>query len=47
MGLAMLGVSAGLLILLGRSEVSHWWRLWLMVPLWVSMLGLAQGRAQT
>jgi hypothetical protein len=47
MGLAMLGVSAGLLILLGRSEVSHLWRLWLMVPLWVSMLGLVQGRAQT
>ena len=47
MGLAMLGVSAGLLILLGRSEVSHWWRLWLIVPLWVSMLGLVQGRAQT
>lgn len=47
MGLAMLGVSAGLMILLGRSEVSRWWRLWLMVPLWVSMLGLVQGRAQT
>ena len=29
MGLAMLGVSAGLLVLLGRNEVSRWWRLWL------------------
>ena len=47
MGLAMLGVSAGLLALLWRSEVSRWWRLGLMVPLWVSMLGLVQGRAQT
>ena len=47
MGLAMLGVSAGLLVLLGRSEVSRWWRLWLMVPLWASMLGLIQARAQT
>ena len=27
MGLAMLGVSAGLLVLLGRNEVSRWWRL--------------------
>jgi hypothetical protein len=26
MGLAMLGGSAGLLFLLGRSEVSHWCR---------------------
>ena len=47
MGLVMLGVSAGLLILLGRSEVSRWWRLWLMVPLWASMLGFAQARART
>lgn len=47
MGLAMLGVSTGLLILLGHSEVSRWWRLWLMVPLWVSMLGLIQARTQT
>jgi hypothetical protein len=47
MGLIMLGVSAGLLVLLGRSEVSRWWRLWLMVPLVASMLGFVQARAQT
>ena len=47
MGLVMLGVSAGLLILLGRAEVSRWWRLWLLVPLWVSMLGFVQAHAQT
>ena len=47
MGLAMLGGSAGLLFLLGRSEVSRWWRLWLIVPLWISMLGFFQARAQT
>ena len=44
MGLAILVVSAGLL---GRSEVSRWWRLGLMVPLWASMLGLVQAREQT
>jgi hypothetical protein len=47
MGLVMLGVSAGLLLLLGRSEVSRWWRMWLLVPLWASMLGFVQARAQT
>jgi hypothetical protein len=47
MGLIMLGVSAGLLVLLGRSEVSRWWRLWLVVPLLASMLGFVQARAQT
>jgi hypothetical protein len=47
MGLIMLGVSAGLLVLLGRSEVSRWWRLWLVVPLVASMLGFVQARAQT
>jgi hypothetical protein len=47
MGLAMLGGSAGLLFLLERSEVSRWWRLWLIVPLWISMLGFCQARAQT
>jgi hypothetical protein len=47
MGLIMLGVSAGLLVLLGRSEVSRWWRLLLVVPLVASMLGFVQARAQT
>ncbi len=47
MGLVMLVVSAGLLLLLERSALSHWWRLWLFLPLWVSMLGLCQGREQT
>jgi hypothetical protein len=47
MGLVMLVVSAGLLVLLGRSEVSRWWRLGLLVPLWASMLGLVQAREQT
>lgn len=46
-GLIMLGISVGLLVLLGRSEVSRWWRLWLMVPLLASMLGFVQARAQT
>ena len=47
MGLVLLGVSAGLLVLLGRSEVSRWWRLWLVVPLLASMLGFVQARTQT
>jgi hypothetical protein len=47
MGLIMLGVSAGLLVLLGRSEVSRWWRSLLVVPLWASMLGFVQARTQT
>ncbi|MBM3222707.1 MAG: hypothetical protein FJZ47_02735 [Candidatus Tectomicrobia bacterium] len=47
MGLIMLVVSAGLLGLLTRSEVGHWWRLWLMIPLWASLLGLIQAREQT
>ena len=47
MGLVMMGVSAGLLLLLGRSAVSRWWRVWLLVPLWASMLGFVQARAQT
>jgi hypothetical protein len=47
MGLIMLGVSAGLLVLLGRSEVSRWWRLLLVVPLVTSMLGFVQARTRT
>jgi hypothetical protein len=47
MGLVMLGVSAGLLILLGRGDMSRWWRLWLMVPLWASMLSFVQAHEQT
>jgi len=47
MGLVMLALSAGLLVLLGRSEVSRWWRLWLIVPLLASMLGFFQAREQT
>jgi hypothetical protein len=47
MGLVMLGVSAGLLILLGHGDLSRWWRLWLMVPLWASMLSFVQAREQT
>jgi hypothetical protein len=43
----MLGVRAGLLVLLGRRAVSRWWRVWLLVPLWVSMLGVVQARTQT
>lgn len=46
-GLIVLVLSAGLLVLLTRSEVSHWWRLWLMIPLWASLLGLIQAREQT
>jgi len=47
MGFVLLVVSAGLLVVLGRGAVSRWWRLWLMVPLWVSMLGFIQAREQT
>lgn len=47
MGLLVLVGSAGLLVLLERSEVSRWWRLWLIIPLWASMLGLIQAREQT
>jgi hypothetical protein len=46
-GVAMLGLSAVLLLLFELNTLSRWWRLVLVLPLWVSMLGFFQDGAHT